>query len=84
MQWLSRVCCRKKKTYQDLVNDVNKPGMAHSLELLCRAMVASEMVQQQGSQKLPAELKTAMEGEYRQGSPPVRTECCLRVLCLVH
>ena len=75
---------RKKKTYKDLVNEFNKPGMAHSLELLCRAMVASEMVQQQGSQKLLAELKTAMPGKFRQGPPPVRAECCLKVLCLLH
>ena len=75
---------RKKKTYEDLVNEFNKPGMANSLELLCRAMVASEMVQQQGSQKLLAELKTAMPGKFRQGPPPARAECCLKLLCLVH
>ncbi|KAL0024928.1 hypothetical protein WJX77_003387 [Trebouxia sp. C0004] len=59
----------KKKTCEDMVNEFNKPGMAQSLELLCRAMVASEMVLQQGSHKLLAELKTEMAGKYRQRSP---------------
>ncbi len=55
---------RKKRSYEDLVNECNKAGMADSLELLCRAMVASEMVQQQGSQKLLAELKAAMASKH--------------------
>jgi hypothetical protein len=74
---------RKKKTYQDMVNEFNKPDMAQSLELLCRAMVASVMLQQRGSHKLLAELTTAMTGKYRQGSPPVHTQSCLRMLCIV-
>ncbi|KAA6422721.1 MAG: hypothetical protein FRX49_07256 [Trebouxia sp. A1-2] len=61
---------REKKTYEHMVDEFNKPGMAHSLELLCRAMVASEMVQQRGSQKLLAELKTALPAKSRQGSHP--------------
>ncbi|KAL0038809.1 hypothetical protein WJX79_008711 [Trebouxia sp. C0005] len=56
---------REKKTYEHMVDEFNKPGMAHSLELLCRAMVASEMVQQRGSQKLLAELKTALPAKSR-------------------
>lgn len=72
---------RKKRSYEDLVNECNKAGMADSLELLCRAMVASEMVQQQGSQQLLAELKTAMPVKHRQVSWPVHvlndvSECC--------
>jgi len=74
---------RKKRSYEDLVNECNKAGMADSLELLCRAMVASEMVQQQGSQKLLAELKTAMPGKHRQGSPPVHSSAGLIMLCMV-
>ncbi len=74
---------RKKKTCHDMVSEFNKPGMAQSLELLCRNMVASAMVQQRGSQKLLAELKTAMAGKNRQGSPPVHTSSCLIMLCMV-
>ena len=74
---------RKKKTYQDMVHEFNKPDTAQSLDLLCRAIVASLMLQQSGSQKLLAELKTAMTGEYRQESPPVHTQSCLRRLCIV-
>ncbi len=71
---------RKKRTYADLVAECNKAGMADSL---CRAMVASEMVQQQGSQKLLAELKAAMASKAQVRVSSCAYLSCFRMLCLV-